>query len=131
MPRILKCICLALLLLHPGGTAVAAENGLKDFAFAKTLLGEGEWAAAMNFFGLAISSGGLTKKQLAVAHHLRGVSRAKFNKQTAALRDYQKAAALDPGYLAVWWSICNHHTAVTARLDAALEACNRGGPEPG
>ncbi len=123
MLRFPKYICLVLLLLLPVGSAAAAE--LKDFEFAKTLLAEGEWAAAMNFFGLAISDGGLTRKQLAVAHHLRGVSRAKFNKHRLALRDYKKATALDRGYVAAWWSICNHHIAVTAQLDEALAACNR------
>ncbi len=123
MRSVAKYLCAAVLLMGPFSPAQA--DSLEDFQFAKVLLDEGEWAAAMNFFGLAISGRGLSKKQTAVAYHLRGISRGKLNKHRLALRDHKKAIQLEPDYVSAWSSICYQHGVNTKDLDEALAACNR------
>jgi tetratricopeptide (TPR) repeat protein len=110
------------LLLFP--LSVASANALKDFEFAKVLIDEEEWAAAMNFFGLALGEGVLNKQQTAEAYHLRGVSRGRLNKHRLALRDHQRAVRLLPDYVSAWSSICYQHVANTKQLETAMEACN-------
>ncbi len=103
----------------------ALATGKEDLKFAKVLLGEGEWAAAMNFFGLAIDDGALTTRQLSVAYHLRGVSRSKLNKHRLAQRDHKKAVLLDPNYVEAWSSLCYQHGAHSKQFDVAMKACNK------
>ena len=103
----------------------AMASGKEDLKFAKVLLGEGEWAAAMNFFGLAISDGALTTKQLSVAYHLRGVSRGKLNKHRLAQMDHKKAVLLDPNNVEAWSSLCYQHGANSKQFDTAMQACNK------
>ncbi len=120
MYRFFKLICI--LLLFPLGAASA--TGLKDFEFAKVLIEEEEWAAAMNFFGLALGEGVLNKQQTAEAYHLRGVSRGRLSKHRLALRDHQRAVKLVPDYVSAWSSICYQHAANTKQLETAMEACD-------
>ena len=123
MYRFLKYTCLALCLFLPFGAH--SSTGLKDFEFAKVLITEEEWAAAMNFFGLAISDGVLNKRQTAEAYHLRGVSRGKLNKHRLALRDHKRAIKLLPDYVAAWSSVCYQNMANAKDLDAAMAACDK------
>ncbi|MBT6911497.1 MAG: hypothetical protein HOA21_10120 [Rhodospirillaceae bacterium] len=89
------------------------------------LFDEGEFAAAMNIFGLAISDGGLTTKQLAIAHHFRGVARSKLEKHSLSLRDHKKAVEWNPNYVDGWSAICFENATHFKALDEAMAACNR------
>lgn len=122
VPRAL-CLCLCGLLVVAHNPAYAAQS--KDLEFAIELFGEGEYAAAMNFFGLAISDGALTTKQLAIAHQLRGVARSKLNKHSLALMDHRKAVVWNPDYVDGWSSICFETATHFKDPDLAMTACNR------
>jgi tetratricopeptide (TPR) repeat protein len=102
----------------------AMASGSEDLKFAKVLLSEGEWAAAMNFFGLAITDGALTTGQLSVAYHLRGVSRGKLNKHRLAQMDHKKAVLLNPNNVEAWSSLCYQHGANSKQFDTAMQACD-------
>jgi len=120
MYRFFKLICI--LLLFPLGAAFA--TGLKDFEFAKVLIEEEEWAAAMNLFGPALGEDVLNKQQTAEAYHRRGVSRGRLSKHRLALRDHQRAVKLVPDYVSAWSSICYQHATNIKQLETAMEACD-------
>jgi tetratricopeptide (TPR) repeat protein len=93
-------ICLALLAM----ASPAASGSLDDINAGNQAARNGKLTLAIKLYSQAISAGGLSAENLAIAYNNRGSAKDDLGRADEAVRDFNQAVKANPGYAEAYYN---------------------------